>query len=143
MANIIDKQQEEDTNALTSLIQANSANILQLLQMTVGDSVFYDPSIITANAKRSLEVMQETIETVLNDVFPIHKIIEVIIAIIFIALVVLAIVIAIRIICTRRKLIRGKKIFNRLDALLKIDYTTNIAAQRTDLMHNHNDDNIV
>ena len=97
--------------------------------MTGGDSVLYDSNVIIANAKRSLEVMPETIETVLNDVFPIHKIIEVIIAIIVIALVVLAIIIAIRIICDRRKLIRGKRIFNRLDALLKIDNTTNIAAQ--------------
>ena len=120
IANLSDYSEQADFDTLTSIIENSSFNILRILSLTSNDgNTLIDAQTLSDAAIHSVTVMKEVASSVLHILFPLHKIITILILIIIvIILITIIFVLVMRHILRRKKRIIGKKSIRHLKSIL-------------------------
>jgi hypothetical protein len=122
MANIIDNPMDADFDTLSDMIQNSSLNILKILSISNNNgNILFDPHTLAEAAIQSVTVMKEVAENVLSTIFPLHKIITIIVLIMSFVVIILILVIVIRCCSRRKKRKVSKRAITHLKSLMNIE----------------------
>jgi hypothetical protein len=104
IANLVDHPMERDFDMLTELIQNSSLNILKILSVSSSNgNIIFDPTTLSEAAIHSVEIMKDVTESVLSNIFPLHKIITILVLIITAVILVFILIFAIRCFLQRKR----------------------------------------
>jgi hypothetical protein len=132
MANLIAHPIEEDFDIMTDLIQNTSMNILKILSISsTNGNVLFDSHTLTDAAIQSVNLMKEVAENVLTTIFPLHKIVTILIFVITAIIITLIVILIIRYLLRRKKRTVGKRALTHLKSIMDTndDYITVEEAQ--------------
>jgi hypothetical protein len=119
MANLVAHPIEEDLETMTDLIQNVSMNILRILSVSsTNGNVLFDSHTLTDAAEQSINLMKEVAENVLTTIFPLHKIITILILILAAIVTTLIIILVIRYLLRRKKRTVAKRAITHLKSIM-------------------------
>jgi hypothetical protein len=119
IANLVDHPMERDFDMLTELIQNSSLNILKILSVSSSNgNIIFDPTTLSEAAIHSVEIMKDVTESVLSNIFPLHKIITILVLIITAVILVFILIFAIRCFLQRKRRRLGRRAVTHLRSIL-------------------------
>jgi hypothetical protein len=123
LANLVDHPMEQDFDTLSELIQNSSVNILKMLSIASGGNgnIMFDPTTLSETAIQSVNIMKDITETVLSSIFPLHKIITILVLVITAIILIFILVFVIRCYLQRKRRTLGKRAMTHLKSILDVE----------------------
>jgi hypothetical protein len=114
---------EQDFDTLSELIQNSSVNILKMLSVASGGNgnIMFDPTTLSEAAIQSVNIMKDVTETVLSSIFPLHKIITILVLVITAIILIFILVFVIRCYLQRKRRTLGKRAVTHLKSILDVE----------------------